>query len=102
MKRIIMEQIDLDLLHTVPPYHLQSLVKLRHMPIASKGQNSATPAKTSVSAATIPDIARYLFEPASIHESVRSLNYIEGLILIVLVACGGRVICVVIVLYFSD
>src|SRR5207237_10130682 len=90
MKRIIMEQSDLDLLHTVPPYHLQSLVKLRHMPIASKGQDSVTPAKTSVSTTTIPDIARYLFEHASIHEARRGLHETEGLILHELVAGAGR------------
>jgi hypothetical protein len=96
-----MEQSDLDLLHTVPPYHLQSLVKLRHMPMASKGQNSATSAKTSVSAATIPDIARYLFEPASIHEAIRGLNDTEGLILRELVACGGRANSRDLALYFA-
>src|SRR5437660_11610876 len=88
MKRIIMEQSDLDLLHTVPPYHLQSLVKLRHMPIASKGQDSVTPAKTSASTTTIPDIARYHFEHASIHEAIRGLHETEGLILREWVACG--------------
>lgn len=96
-----MEQSDLDLLHTVPPHHLQSLVKLRHMPIASKGQNSASPAKTSVSAATIPDIARYLFEPVSIHEAIRSLNDTEGLILRELVLCGGRANSRDLALYFA-
>src|SRR2546430_7149980 len=101
MKRIIMEQSDLDLLHTVPPYHLQSLVKLRHMPIASKGQDSVTPAKTSVSTTTIPDIARYLFEDASIHEAIRGLNETEGLILRELVACGGRANSRDLALYFA-
>ena len=96
-----MEQSDLDLLHTVPPYHLQSLVKLRHMPIASKGQNSATSAKTSVSAATIPDIAQYLFEPASVHEAIGGLNDMEGLILRELVACGGRANSRDLALYFA-
>ena len=96
-----MEQSDLDLLHTVPPYHLQSLVKLRHMPIASKGQDSVTPAKTSVSTTTIPDIARYLFEHASIHEAIRGLHETEGLILRELVACGGRANSRDLALYFA-
>src|SRR5947209_20598884 len=38
-----MEQIDIDLLHTVPPYHLQSLVKLRR----PKGQTTITSALSS-------------------------------------------------------
>lgn len=96
-----MEQSDLDLLHTVPPHHLQSLVKLRHMPIASKGQNSASPAKTSVSAATIPEIARNLFEPASVREAIHSLNDTEGLILRELVVCGGRANSRDLALYFA-
>src|SRR5436309_1509651 len=79
-----MEQIDIDLLHTVPPYHLQSLVKLRR----PKSQPANTP--TPSSSASIPEIAEYLFNPASDQEAVRNLNDTEALILRELVACGGR------------
>ena len=96
-----MEQNDLDLLQTVPPYHLQSLVKLRHLPIGSRGQNSGTPSTTSVSATTIPEIADYLFESVAINEAVRSLNETEGLVLRELVACGGRANSRDLALYFD-
>jgi hypothetical protein len=90
-----MEQHDLDLLHTVPSYHLQSLVKLRHVPLAPKGQNvaisttSATPTN-SASTITVPEIAQHLFNPATIKEAIDGLNDTEGLILRELVDCGGR------------
>src|SRR5439155_23454185 len=84
LKGGIMEQIDIDLLHTVQPYHHQSLVKLRR----TKGQTANTP--TLSSSASIPEIAEYLFNPTSIHEAIRSLNGTEALILRELVACGGR------------
>ncbi len=93
-----MEQHDLDLLHTVPSYHLQSLVKLRRVPLAPKGQNvaisttSVTPtnAASSASTITIPEIAQHLFNPSTIKEAIGSLNDTEGLILRELVDCGGR------------
>jgi len=84
-----MEQIDLDLLHTVPPYHLQSLVKLRRVPPSPTGQNdSSTSAITS--APTLTEIAEHLFDPSTINEAIRGLNDTESLILHELVACGGR------------
>src|SRR5438876_3238953 len=79
-----MEQSDIDLLYTVPPYHLQSLAKLRR----SKGQSGNTPLLSSSS--PIPEIAEYLFHPSTINEAMRSLNDTESLILFELVSCGGR------------
>ncbi|MFL5625077.1 MAG: helicase-associated domain-containing protein [Ktedonobacteraceae bacterium] len=75
---------DIDLLHTVPPYHLQSLLKLRR----PRGQAAST---LAISAAnTLDEAAQQLFEPSSIQEAVRSINDTERLILHELVACGGR------------
>src|SRR5437764_9915885 len=79
-----MEQSDIDLLYTVPPYHLQSLAKLRR----PKGQSGNTPPLSSSS--SIPEIAEYLFHPSTINEAMRSLNDSESLILFELVSCGGR------------
>lgn len=81
-------QGDLDLLQTVPPYHLQSLAKLRRMPSSPKGQGASTSALSST--ATVPEIAQYLFNPSTIYEALRGLNDTEALILNELVACGGR------------
>src|SRR2546421_3989077 len=79
-----MEQSDIDLLYTVPPYHLQSLAKLRR----PKGQSGNTHLLSSSS--PIPEIAEYLFHPSTINEAMRSLNDTESLILFELVSCGGR------------
>src|SRR5579863_6651578 len=95
-----MEQSDLDLLHTVPTYHLQSLVKTRRLPVAMKGQSvgastsPAPPATTdnlsTASLLDVQEVASFLFRPAAISEALRSLSPIERLLLRELVACGGR------------
>ncbi|HZR38901.1 MAG TPA: helicase-associated domain-containing protein [Ktedonobacteraceae bacterium] len=89
-----MEQSDLDLLQTVPAYHLQSVLKVRHVPLSTKLQNigsSSGPSATSpANPTTILEIAQHLFDPTSIHETLRALGETEVLILRELVACGGR------------
>ncbi|HVB22724.1 MAG TPA: helicase-associated domain-containing protein [Ktedonobacteraceae bacterium] len=98
-----MEQSDLDLLHTIPAYHLQSLVKTRRLPVAMKGQGVSVPATPTtpttpathgnLSAASLLDVqevAAFLFKPAAISEALRNLSPIERLLLCELVACGGR------------
>lgn len=97
-----MEQNDLDLLHTVPLYHLQSLVKLRRLSVTPSGQHTGTPATTSTSTTTIPEIAQHLFEAATIGEAIHSLSESEGLLLRELVACGGRANSRDLALYFSS
>src|SRR5258708_33412716 len=82
-----MEQSDLYLLQTVPPYHLQALVKARHLAYSFKGQNINAP---SDSARTTAEIARLLFDASSCRDAIRGLSEIEQLILRELVACGGR------------
>src|SRR5947209_5147112 len=99
MKRTIMEQSDLDLLHTVPPYHLQSLVKLRR----PKGQNvGVLNVPNTPTAATLTEIAEQLFSVGTIGEAIRSLNDTEAAILRELVACGGRANSRDLALYLSN
>ncbi len=66
-----MEQIDVELLQTAPPHHVQTVLKARQM----KGQSN--------------DLAQ-LFEPTSLQETIRGLDELETTILRELVACGGR------------
>src|SRR5438067_13805138 len=77
MKRMTMEQSDIELLQTVPPYHMQALVKLRRMP--------------SSPSSALPEIAKYLFAPAAIISAIKSLNDPGVTILRELVSCSGRV-----------
>src|SRR6266487_2123037 len=86
MKRMSMEQNDIELLQTVPPYHLQALVKLRRMPLSSS--------------ATHPEIAKNLFAPAAIMTALKSLGDVEMMILYELVSCGGRANSRDLALYF--
>ena len=81
-----MEQNDIELLQTVPPYHLQALVKLRRMPLSSS--------------ATHPEIAKNLFAPAAIMTALKSLSDVEMMILYELVSCGGRANSRDLALYF--
>ncbi|HYL44365.1 MAG TPA: helicase-associated domain-containing protein [Ktedonobacteraceae bacterium] len=91
-----MEQSDIDLLHTVPPYHLQSLLKLRR----PKGQT--TGALTTSSTTALDEAAQQLFQSSAIAEALHSLNDTEGLILRELVACGGRANSRDLALYLSS
>ncbi len=94
-----MEQSDLYLLQTVPPYHLQALVKARRLPYSFKGQGSN--ALTEPSSMTIAEIAQHLFDPASCHDALRNLNEVEKSILFELIACGGRASSRDLALYLS-
>lgn len=82
-----MEQSDIDLLQTVPMYHLQALSKARHIPIAL-GQNLS--ASISVSDELLEEIAHSLFESTALRKIVRDLDGVERVMLYELVACGGR------------
>src|SRR3989442_3545147 len=88
MKRRIMEKSDLNLLHTVPLHHLQTLIKSRRLPLSSKGPQVNTSAEPS--SITITEIAQHLFNPAAIDEVLGGLGEKETLILHELVACSGR------------
>ena len=83
-----MEQSDLNLLHTVPLHHLQTLIKSRRLPLSPKGPQVNTSAEPS--SITITEIAQHLFNPAAIDEVLGGLGEKETLILHELVACSGR------------
>lgn len=93
-----MEQSDLDLLQTVPTYHLQFLAKNRRLPLAAKGQSADTSSGSALSPASLAslatpaaiEVAQHLFHATTISEAIRGLNDAERLILRELVACGGR------------
>ncbi len=83
-----MEQSDLYLLQSVPPYHLQALVKARRLPYSFKAQQSMT--GTDPSSMTIMEVGQLLFDPTSCRDAIRGLTEMERSILRELVACGGR------------
>jgi hypothetical protein len=81
-----MEQGDLHLLQTVPPYHLQAIVKARFTTPTSKlSSGLANPEALDLS-----ELAEYLFDPRACHELLRALQEPESQVLRELVACGGR------------
>ncbi|HLI05167.1 MAG TPA: helicase-associated domain-containing protein [Ktedonobacteraceae bacterium] len=85
-----MEQNDLDLLQSVPPYHVQAMVKTRRLPLAAKGLAPLTASTSTLTENEVTEVAPHLFNPASIHEALRALNELETAIMQELVACGGR------------
>ena len=94
-----MEQSDLSLLQTVPPYHLQALVKARRLPHSLKGQQiDKLPEPPSM---TITEIAQFLFDLPSCKDALHSLAEMERSILCELVSCGGRANSRDLALYFS-
>ena len=102
-----MEQSDLDLLLTVPTYHLQFLAKNRRLPLATKGQSvdatsGAALSPASLAAPAAIEVAQQLFQATTISESIHSLNDGERLILRELVACGGRANSRDLALYLSS
>src|SRR5712692_3521655 len=94
-----MEQSDINLLQTVPPYHLQALIKARHLPYSFKRENiNKLPDPSSM---TVAEIAQYLFDSISCHDALLGLAEMEMSILHELVACGGRANSRDLALYFS-
>ncbi|HET9920230.1 MAG TPA: helicase-associated domain-containing protein [Ktedonobacteraceae bacterium] len=85
-----MEQSDLDLLQTVPPYHLQGVARTRRLPLAMKGLASLSASTSTLTANEVVEVAPHIFNTASIQEALRSLDDLETTILRELVACGGR------------
>src|ERR1700693_2169295 len=94
-----MDQSDLLLLQTVPPYHLQAIVKARRLPVSLKGQNINQPPDPS--SMTIAEIAQYLFDPTSCIHTLSGLSEMEKSILRELITCGRRANSRDLALYFS-
>ncbi len=93
-----MEQSDLDLLQSVPPYHVQSILKARRVSQTKKMSKSEAVSGTSSS---LDEITSALFTPASISETLASLDDLETRLLRELVHCGGRANSRDLALYFS-
>ncbi|HET8846568.1 MAG TPA: helicase-associated domain-containing protein [Ktedonobacteraceae bacterium] len=93
-----MEQGDLYLLQTVPPYHLQAIVKAR-----SSLQNviRKSDGLTDAALTKLPEMADLLFDRSTCRELLRTLNNPETSVLRELVACGGRANSRDLALYFS-
>ena len=94
-----MNQNDLLLLQTAPPYHLQAIIKTRRLPVSVHGQNIN--AQNDPSSMTITEIAQYLFDFTSCIDTLSGLTDIEKSILHELIACGGRANSRDLALYFS-
>jgi Helicase conserved C-terminal domain len=94
-----MNQNDLSLLQTAPPYHLQAIVKARRLPVFVRGQNIDK--KIDPSSMTVSEIAQYLFDPTSCIDTLKGLTEMEQSILHELIACGGRANSRDLALYFS-
>ena len=67
-----MNQNDLLLLQTAPPYHLQAIVKARRFPVSVHGQNVHK--QNDPSSMTIAEIAQYLFDPTSCIDTLNGLT----------------------------
>src|SRR6266568_3426833 len=94
-----MNQNDLLLLQTAPPYHLQAIVKARRLPVSVNVQHVNKP--NDPSSMTITEIAQYLFDPTSCIDTLSGLAEMEKSILGELIACGGRANSRDLALYFS-
>ena len=104
-----MEQNDLDLLQSVPTYHLQSVVKARCVPMPLKIQNGESPVSPSSAfspSASTPtnmiEIAQSLFEQSKLEEVILGLDELDTLVLRELVLCGGRANSRDLALYFTN
>ncbi|GAC1374057.1 MAG: hypothetical protein NVS2B12_38020 [Ktedonobacteraceae bacterium] len=112
-----MDQNDLDLLQTVPPYHLQTVARTRRMPLSSLALNtiagaapaanapaasSASSTSSASSPALVLEVAQYLLNTGSIREVLQELDELELAVLRELVLCGGRTNSRDLALYFLN
>lgn len=96
-----MKQSDLDLLQTIPIYHLHTIARIRHVILttATPEINANTTAEES---AELEEIAQQLFQPEALNELLCGLSEDEQLLLQELVSCGGRANSRDLALYFSS
>lgn len=101
-----MEQSDLDLLRTVPIYHLQSVIKARRIPVSLKmqagEQTSSASSSSDSSSANLLEIAQHLLAPSSLVATLQGLGELDTAILHELVSCGGRANSRDLALYFTN
>jgi Helicase conserved C-terminal domain len=100
----IMEQSDLDLLQTLPPHHLQVVIKARGISAAPKTQNTVTSPDSAAnpSSASLTDVARALFAEDALRDVLATLSELEMSIMRELVLCGGRANSRDLAFYFSS
>lgn len=100
----IMEQSDLDLLQSLPPYHLQMVMKARSISVTIKSQyNVSSPdATASLSSASLAEVARALWAEDALYDALANLNELEQSIMRELVLCGGRANSRDLAFYFSS
>jgi hypothetical protein len=99
-----MEQIDLDLLQTLPPYHLQAVIKTRDISVAGKVQSTAAPSDNvaNLSPAALTSVAYALFAEDALRDVLTNLSELEMSIIRELVLCGGRANSRDLAFYFSS
>lgn len=100
-----MEQNDLELLQTVPLYHLQVVVKARRVPVAASLFGVSTSSVDPTAPASTPvilEIANYLLDATSIGDVLQDLNELEIALLRELASCGGRANSRDLALYFQS
>jgi hypothetical protein len=94
-----MEQSDMLLLQTVPPYHLQAMVKARY---AARLLAGRTPeAQIDAARLSLTEVAEYLFASRACRDLLRTLEGMQVRVLRELVNCGGRANSRDLALYFS-
>src|SRR5579883_2962585 len=101
-----MDQSDLDLLQTVPAYHLQAVLKMRHVPLPhallnAAGSSSAVLSSSSFPAAALQEVARQLFDADALQATLEDLSLLHRRLLRELVASGGRANSRDLALYFT-
>lgn len=101
-----MDQSDLELLQTVPLYHLQTVIKARHILSSvlnlNEGALVGSGMFTSYPPGALQDLARSLFNPDTLHEVLVQLEGLPALLLRELVCCGGRANSRDLALYFAS
>jgi hypothetical protein len=95
------QQSDLDLLQTLPFYHLQAVMKARgiasHLPNGVFAEDNTL----ASSATSLAEIAQALFAEEALREVLTHLSPLEMAILHELVLCGGRANSRDLAFYFS-
>ncbi|GHO74320.1 hypothetical protein KSD_20910 [Ktedonobacter sp. SOSP1-85] len=84
-----MKPRDVELLETIPLYHLHTLARSRQIPLTDATPEANVSADASASA-ELGEVARQLFDADVLSTLVRTLGEGEWLILRELVLCGGR------------
>jgi hypothetical protein len=100
-----MDQSDLDLLQLLPSYHMQTMIKSRHIPLVSSlfndPVNQGHGFSSSYPSTVLQELACHLFDSDTLREVLRDLDGRPALILRELVLCGGRANSRDLALYFT-